>query len=97
MRSTHILSLRRHLLLFWLGAGAAVSLWLPLRVDDPRYGWSLAWWLLGAPLLMALLAWGPRGRAQQRLRIPARCASIRATPIIPHAAPRSLSVIPRAA
>ncbi|HEX7129498.1 MAG TPA: hypothetical protein VF217_05430 [Rhodanobacteraceae bacterium] len=36
----------------WLAAGLVLLGLTPLPLHDPRYGWSLAFWLLVAPVVL---------------------------------------------
>ena len=48
----------------WLAAGLVLLGLTPLPMHDPRYGWSLAFWLLAAPsevVKLALRATAPIG------------------------------------
>jgi hypothetical protein len=58
----------------WLAAGLVLLGLTPLPLHDPRYGWSLAFWLLAAP--SAVLAARSIVRASQPFA-PLRLRSIR--------------------
>jgi hypothetical protein len=61
MRHSSDIAFRARFALAWLAVGAAVATWLPLSVHDTRYGWSAAYWLLAAPILMlAVRSFGVR-------------------------------------
>ena len=52
----------------WLAAGAVLSGLTPLPLHDPRYGWSLTFWLIAAPIAL-LAALHPRAMLQPALRL----------------------------
>lgn len=47
---------RLQLALLWLFTGCAAALALPVSIGTPRFGWTVAYWLLIAPILMLLFS-----------------------------------------
>ena len=52
----------------WLAAGLVLLGLTPLPLHDPRYGWSLAFWLLAAPVVVY---------ASLRMRVPVHGQALR--------------------